>query len=70
MYSKIQIWLSKHTSETHWIAGAVAFLVGAYFQVPAFHDVVTHYYGLMPQTAKELVTTAVALIGFYRNGQK
>lgn len=70
MTDKVKTWFEQHTALTHWIAVAAAFFFGAYFQVPAFHDLVTHYYGLLPQTAKELVATAIALISFYRNGQK
>lgn len=67
-------WLIKqyqaHTQVTHAVAAVITVLVGAYFQVPAFHDLVTHYYGLLPQTVKEFVATGIAVYTWYRNGQK
>lgn len=66
----IKTFITENSAFTHTVAVVFAFLFGAYFQVPAFHDMVTHYYGLLPQTAKELTATAVALIMWYRSGQK
>ena len=70
MVEKIKAWLASHTAETHYIAVSIAFLVGAYFQVPAFHDSLNKIYGEFPQTLKELITTVIALIMFYRRGQQ
>jgi hypothetical protein len=70
MWDKLVAWYQKHTEVTHALAVAIAFLVGAYFQVPAFHNLVTTYYGMLPQSVKEVVATAIALYGFYRNGYK
>lgn len=59
-----------HSAATHVLAVVGAFLFGAYFQVPAFHDLVTHYYGLLPQTLKEFVATGVALFMWYRQSNQ
>lgn len=67
---KVKDWVASHSDLSHAVAVGIAFLFGAYFQVPQFHDLVTHYYGLLPQSAKEFVATVIALVGFYRNTAK
>lgn len=70
MTETTKAWLAKYKISSHTIAAAFALLTAAYFQVPAFHDLVTGIYGHFPQTVKELVATAVALFAWYRNTQK
>ena len=65
----IKKFLADHSITAHSVAIFVAFLFGAYFQVPVFHDYVFHLYGLLPQSAKELVATAIALYGWYKKNQ-
>jgi hypothetical protein len=66
---KIKQWYEAHTNLTHFLAAAITFLVGAFYQVPQFHDSVMQLYGHFPNWGKQLVVTLVALYGFYRNGQ-
>lgn len=67
---KLLAFLKEHTPSTHVLALIGAGLVAAYYQVPAFHDIVFGWYGLLPQTAKQLITTAIALYAWYRNSYK
>lgn len=68
--NRIKQFLAAHTADTHAIAAVVAFLVGAYFQVAQFHDLMVNLYGKLPQTGKEMITTAAALYMWYRKDQK
>lgn len=63
-------WYQKHTGVTHALAGVITFLMTAYFQLPAFHDFVTKYYGMLPQSAKQIVAMLIVLYGFYRQSYK
>ena len=67
---KIKSWYQSHTQLTHYAAAVITFLIAAFYQVPQFHDLVMQAYGVFPHWAKQLVVTAIALYGFYRNGQK
>lgn len=55
---------------THYAAVGAAFLIAAYYQLPAFHDEVFKLYGYFPQWGKELISTGFVLYAWYRNGQK
>ena len=68
--NKLTDWLKEHTPATHTLAVIGTIVVAAYFQVPAFHDLVFGWYGLLPQTAKQLITTGLALYAWYRNSYK
>lgn len=65
----IKNFIANHSAATHVAAVVFAFLFGAYFQVPAFHDYVNGIYGMFPQGIKQLVATGVALYMWYRNGE-
>ena len=65
----IKKFLADHSITTHSLAVVFAFLFAAYFQVPAFHDLLFRWYGLLPQGGKELVSTGIALWMWYRNSQ-
>lgn len=67
---KLKQWYQSHTQLTHYLAAAFTFLIAAFYQVPQFHDLVIQVYGHFPVWGKQLVVTAIALYGFYRNGQK
>lgn len=69
MKSKIEAWLAQFSITTHTVAIVFMFLFAAYFNVPQFHDLVFHLYGLLPQWAKDLTATAIALYMWYRKGQ-
>lgn len=66
----VKNFVATHSAATHMAAVVFAFLFAGYFQVPQFHDYVNSLYGLFPQTAKELISTGVALYMWYRNSQK
>ena len=63
-------WWNKNTALTHWLAGAIVSLIGAYNLVPQFQAGVDQLYALFPTWGKTLASTAIALYIFYRNGQK
>jgi len=67
---KLKSWFDSNTSLTHYVAVAIVFLIGAYYNVPAFHQLVVDIYANLPGWGKELATAIVALYLWYRNGQK
>lgn len=63
-------WLSKYSTFTHAISVLFLFLIAAYAAVPEFHSLVSQIYAALPAWLGELAVTILALIAWYRNGQK
>lgn len=66
----IKAWFNKYKISTHSVVVAVGVLVGAYAEVPVFHQLVLSVYGALPKWAEELAAAAIAVYTWYRNGQK
>ena len=56
-----------HTGVSHTIAFVVLILIGAYNQVPQFHDLVNYYFGLCPQSVKQIIISTIAVMVWYTN---
>lgn len=55
---------------THAVAAAILFLVGAYNEVPPFHDFVQSVYHSLPLHAQTLIAVAVALGIWYKQNRR
>lgn len=62
--------MDSKSEATHYIAATATALTAAYIGYSPFHDLVNHWYTLIPPTAKVLIGTAGFLYAWYRNGQK
>jgi len=58
---------TSHTNISHTVMAIVLVLIGAYSQVPQFHDLVNYYFGLCPQSVKQLIISVIAVIAWYKN---
>lgn len=62
--------LSKYTTQTHAIAVAIVFLIGAYAEVPQFHAYINQVASHLPNWITGGVGAGVAVYLHYRNGAK
>jgi hypothetical protein len=60
----------KYSGFTHSIAAVFASLIVAYNAVPEFHQFVQNVYNTLSKPDQAVITTAIALYIWYRNGQK
>jgi hypothetical protein len=67
---KIKTFFTSQGITSHSIAAGMLVVIGAYHQVPQFHDLVTTVYGKLGPTFKEIVASAVALVAWYWNTKK
>lgn len=64
----IKSFLKKYNLTTHTVVVVGAFLVGAFYGVPAFHDVVISAYNATPAWVHTAITVGLALYAWYRKG--
>lgn len=67
MKNLITYFWNRHTSITHWIAGAFLSLMSAYAAVPQFHAFVVLVYSSLPKTIGEAIIAGIALVAWYHH---
>lgn len=60
----------KYSGITHGIAAVIASLIVAYNAVPQFHQFIQNVYNTLSKPDQAVITTAIALYIWYRNGEK
>jgi hypothetical protein len=65
----IKKWLAKYNLTTHTIVAASVFLIGAFYAVTPFHDLVMAIYNQTPAWAHTVVSVGIALYAWYRQGK-
>jgi hypothetical protein len=67
---KLSEFLIKYSITTHSVAAVFATTLLAYKAVPQFHDLVLAGYNAVPGKLQTVLTAALALYTWYRNGEK
>jgi len=67
---KLKTFFTSQGITSHSIAAGIIVVIGAYHQVPQFHDLVTTLYGKLGPTVKEIVASVIALVAWYWNTKK
>lgn len=67
--NNIKAWLASYNITTHTVTVVVAFLIGGFYAVTPFHDLVIEIYKALPGWVEKVVLAAFALYAWYRKGQ-